>query len=99
MTTSRSCSPSPDGVAGGSEETFMAIPDGLGIIDTCMSFPVEHRPDLYASLAPQLKDQESRGFQHVAEYMFKDRPVDLRPGEDPVDVVLAEMDKYEIAVG
>ena len=74
----------------------MAMLQGVDIIDTCMSFPIDRPLDSFQTL---LKDDEARGFVHPAQYMFKDPHLDIGEDEDPIAVVLAEMDKYGIAVG
>ena len=73
----------------------MAFPDGIGIVDSMMGIPVGDRSEWYAFLRPQLRDRESLDeFSFPAQYMFKEVPEDV-PG-DPVDAVVAEMDRFGI---
>src|SRR5258708_587566 len=74
----------------------MAMPKGVDIIDTCMSFPVDHSDDSFRTL---LKDAEAREFHHPAQYMFKDPHLEVTEERNAIAIVLAEMDKYGIAVG
>jgi uncharacterized protein len=74
----------------------MAIPTNVDIIDTCMSFPVDHSDDSYRTL---IKDTKALDFRHPAEYMFKEQQLDYQEDQNAIRLVLAEMDKYGIAVG
>jgi predicted TIM-barrel fold metal-dependent hydrolase len=49
-------------------------------------------------MAPLLLDADSQGsFQHAASYMYKDLPAEADMGEDPVAVLLREMDANGVA--
>jgi predicted TIM-barrel fold metal-dependent hydrolase len=75
----------------------MALPDGIGIIDTMVGFPKADRREVYKFLAPHLRDKESREeFKFPAQYMFKDIPEDLEDNVDPVAVVLDNMDRFGV---
>jgi hypothetical protein len=75
----------------------MAFPGGTPIIDTMIGFPVPGTAQ-YDFIRRQLKDDESKGFEFPAQYMFKDVP--KRPGtDDPVGVTLQAMDRFGIEKG
>ena len=71
-----------------------------GIVDTLLGFPTDHR-QLYETLRRQmLRDAGSHDMAMPAEYMFKDVPYkELDDAADPVDVTLAEMDRFGVEVG
>lgn len=74
----------------------MGFPHGIGVIDTMMGLPGGDRRWWAKSMAPYLLDAESMAqFQHAASYMYKELPDD-QPAGDPVDALLAEMDKHGI---
>jgi uncharacterized protein len=79
----------------------MAMPSGIGIVDTMIGFPIADTKALYGFITRQTKDRESRHeFAFPAEYMFKDAPRrDPTQGGDPVAVTLAEMDRWGIERG
>ena len=78
----------------------MPIPDGLGVIDTMIGMPTGDRRWWARSMAPLLLDSGSKGeFQHAASYMYKELPPEPEMGEDPVAVLLREMDTYGVAQG
>lgn len=75
----------------------MALPEGIGIIDTMVGFPKADRREVYKFLAPHLRDKESlEEFKFPAQYMFKDIPEDLEDNVDPVAVVLDNMDRFGV---
>ncbi len=77
----------------------MAMPTDAPIIDTMIGFP---RPNtsIYDFLHDQLKDEESKGFEFPAQYMFKDLPQrTVDEAVDPVGLTLVEMDRYRIRRG
>jgi len=77
----------------------MSRPSGIGVIDLMMGIPSTNRRWWADSMGPLLLDRESRGeFQHAASYMFKDLP-DEDGGEDPVGVLLREMDAHGVERG
>jgi predicted TIM-barrel fold metal-dependent hydrolase len=83
----------------------MSRPAVEGIIDLMISFPSARPEAKYHFMQPLLKDEDSRGRSMPAGFLFKDVPeggpgAEDAPEEfDPVAALLAEMDKYGIAVG
>ncbi len=79
----------------------MAIPPGIGIIDTMIGFPSPDMRELYSFITRQTKDRESKEkFAFPAEYMFKETPEKALTGAaDPVAVTLAEMDRWGVEIG
>lgn len=75
----------------------MAMPSGIGIIDTMIGFPAEDFKQ-YDFIRRQLKDG-SRDFDFPVEYMFKNVPKALYGTPDPIAVTLHEMDRFGIEVG
>ena len=76
----------------------MAVPPGMRVIDTMIGLPSVERRDWYESMAPILRDEGSKTFEHPAGYMFKDTPkVEREP--DSIDVLLHQMDRYGIEKG
>jgi predicted TIM-barrel fold metal-dependent hydrolase len=73
----------------------MPMPTDVGVIDLMLGLPEGHKKDWYRFLAPQLRDESSE-YEFPVQYMFKDVPEDLDDDADPVDVVLAEMDRFGI---
>ena len=76
----------------------MAVPPGIGVIDTMIGLPSVERRDWYESMAPILRDEGSKTFEHPAGYMFKDTPK-LEREPDSIDVLLHLMDRYAIEKG
>ena len=76
----------------------MAYPEGIGVVDLMIGFPIRDRKRMYDRLMKAgLKDEESReGFTFPAEYMFKDVPEKDLDTSDPVGVTLREMDLWGI---
>ncbi len=78
----------------------MPMPKGLPIIDCMIGFPVEDFDATYGFIRRQTKDRESKeGMRFPVEYMFKDVPEGHHDERDPVEVTLAEMDRFGIARG
>ncbi|XOV89095.1 MAG: amidohydrolase family protein [Pseudomonadota bacterium] len=76
----------------------MAVPSGIGIIDTMIGFPAEDFA-MYDFIREQLKDSSAK-FDFPVEYMFKQVPKALYGStKDPVSLTLNEMDKYGIEMG
>ena len=76
----------------------MAMPSGIGIVDTMIAFPHEGFA-IYDDIRRQTKDRSSKEeMQFPVEYIFKDVPKDL-PTSDPVAVTLREMDRFGIEMG
>jgi uncharacterized protein len=76
----------------------MAMPSGIGIVDTMIGFPHEGFA-IYDDIRRQTKDRSSKEeMQFPVEYIFKDVPKDL-PTSDPVAVTLREMDRFGIEIG
>ena len=74
----------------------MAMPSGIGVIDTLMGLPSTDRRWWAASMAATLKDRDSKSaFQHAAGYMFKDLP-DVERTPTAIDELLAAMDAFGI---
>jgi predicted TIM-barrel fold metal-dependent hydrolase len=77
----------------------MAMPPGIGIIDTMLDLPFDDLKRVYEFLAPQLRDRDSQEeFDFPVEYMFKDVPKAAQGIDDPVAHTLALMDHYGIDV-
>ena len=75
----------------------MAMPSGIGIIDTMLDLPFDDVKSTYEFLAPQLRDKDSKEeFEFPVEYMFKQVPEARAAGEDPVEHTLALMDHFGI---
>jgi predicted TIM-barrel fold metal-dependent hydrolase len=76
----------------------MAMPTDIGVIDTMIGMPSGDRRWWARSMAPLLLDADSQGsFQHAASYMYKDLPPEADMGEDPVTVLIREMDANGVA--
>jgi predicted TIM-barrel fold metal-dependent hydrolase len=76
------------------------MPDGIGIIDTMIGFPVRDKREAFAFITQQTKDRESKEqFSFPAQYMFKDVPPEAKDDVDPVDFTLREMDRFGIEKG
>ena len=76
----------------------MAMPDGIGIVDTMIGFPAEDFA-MYDFIREQLKDPSTE-FDFPVEYMFKQVPKDLYgKTDDPVKLTLNEMDRHGIEIG
>jgi hypothetical protein len=76
----------------------MAVPAGIGVIDTMIGLPSVERRDWYDSMSTVLRDEGSKAFQHPAGYMFKDVPT-ARREPDSIDRLLYEMDRFGIERG
>ncbi len=75
----------------------MAMPSGIGIIDTMLDLPFEDLRKVYSFLSPQLRDKDSQEeFEFPVEYMFKDVPKAALNLDDPVSHTLTLMDHYGI---
>lgn len=79
----------------------MAVPGGIGIVDTMIGFPHADMKQVYAFITRQTRDRQSREeFAFPAEYMFKDVPEkQLTGSDDPIAVTLREMDLWGIEKG
>ena len=76
----------------------MAMPNGIGIVDTMIGFPAEDFVQ-YDFIRDQLKDQSAE-FEFPVEYMFKQVPKELYGStEDPVKLTLNEMDRFGVELG
>ncbi len=70
---------------------------GVGVVDTLIGIP-QPSDRVYAAIRPQLRDDESRESMVMpASYMFKDVPDATT--DDPVSLLLSEMDRHGIEVG
>ena len=77
----------------------MAIPDGIGVVDTMIGLPSADRRWWAESLSPLLLDQDSKTtFEHAASYMYKDLP-EAVDDEDRITALLREMDTHGIEQG
>jgi predicted TIM-barrel fold metal-dependent hydrolase len=73
----------------------MSMPSDVAVIDTMVGFPTSF--DQYEFIRKQAKDRDTKeGFQFPVEYMFKGVPKELYGTDDPVAVVLHEMDRFGI---
>ena len=73
----------------------MSMPLDIGVIDTMVGFPVGF--EIYDFIRKQAKDWDTREtFQFPVEYLFKGAPKELFGADDPVAVVLHEMDRFGI---
>ncbi|MEO8812482.1 MAG: amidohydrolase family protein, partial [Caulobacteraceae bacterium] len=76
---------------------IMAMPRGIGIVDTMIGFPAEDFK-AYDFIRAQLKDP-SAGFDFPVEYMFKAVPKELYGAGDPIALTLREMDRFGVEIG
>jgi predicted TIM-barrel fold metal-dependent hydrolase len=73
----------------------MTMPLDIGVIDTMVGFPVGF--EIYDFIRQQAKDWDTREtFQFPVEYLFKGAPKELYGADDPVSVVLHEMDRFGV---
>jgi hypothetical protein len=75
----------------------MAMPKGVGVIDTMIGFPAEDFR-MYDFIREQLRDPSAK-FDFPVEYMFKHVPKELYGAGDPISVTLNEMDRFGIERG
>jgi predicted TIM-barrel fold metal-dependent hydrolase len=76
----------------------MAVPPGIAVIDTMIGLPSEDRRGWQQEMAPILRDEGSKEFDHPAGYMFKHTPTQTRD-PDSIDRLLLEMDRFGIEWG
>jgi uncharacterized protein len=76
----------------------MAVPAGIAVFDTMIGLPSVERREWYESMAPVLRDEGSKTFQHPAGYMFHSTPA-VRREPDSIDRLLSEMDRFGIERG
>jgi len=76
----------------------MAVPPGIAVIDTMIGLPSEDRRGWQQEMAPILRDEGSKEFDHPAGYMFKHTPAQNRD-PDSIDRLLLEMDRFGIEWG
>jgi predicted TIM-barrel fold metal-dependent hydrolase len=73
----------------------VTMPTDIGVIDTMVGFPTSF--DTYDFIRKQAKDRETKeGFEFPVEYMFKGVPKELYGTDDPVAVVLHELDRFGV---
>jgi uncharacterized protein len=78
----------------------MGFPDGIGVVDAMIGFPIRDRKRVYDRLLRGAKDRQSKEeFAFPAEYMFKDVPEAAHEEADPIEVTFAEMDRFGIETG
>jgi predicted TIM-barrel fold metal-dependent hydrolase len=76
----------------------MAMPAGVGIIDTMIGFPTDFSH--YEFIRRQAKDRATREeLDFPVEYLFKDVPKELYGTDDPVAITLHEMDRFGVEQG
>ena len=75
------------------------MPTDVGAIDCMLGFPSADARKHYEFLRRMAKDAGSQEMEFPAEYMFKGVPNHLEEGQDPVEVALAEMDRWGVAMG
>jgi predicted TIM-barrel fold metal-dependent hydrolase len=77
------------------------MPKDIPIIDTQIGFPTTDKKTMHAFIIEQTKDAESKeSFKHPADYMFvRDVPDEITAEDDPVEITLREMDKFNIQRG
>lgn len=76
----------------------MAIPAGIGIIDTMIGFPATDFK-MYDFIRAQLRDGSTK-FEFPVEYMFKQVPKEMYgTASDPIELTLKEMDRFGIEYG
>jgi len=75
------------------------MPTDVGIVDLMIGFPAADAAQHYEFLKSQLRDEGSKDLEMPAGYMFKDVPNRLAEGDDPVDITLGEMDRFNIEIG
>src|SRR4051794_34785637 len=75
------------------------MPTEIGVVDLMIGFPAADAAQHYEFLKSQLRDEGSKDLEMPAGYMFKDVPNRLAEGDDPVDITLGEMDRFNIEVG
>jgi hypothetical protein len=78
----------------------MAMPPGIGAIDTMIGFPSGNMKEVYAFITRQTKDRQSKEeFAFPAEYMFKQVPEKDIDTDDPISFTLNEMDRWGVEKG
>jgi len=75
----------------------MAMPKGIGIVDTMIGFPANDFSQ-YDFIRKQLKEGSTE-LDFPVEYMFKNVPKELYGNKDPISVTLHEMDRFGIEIG
>ena len=75
----------------------MAMPSGIGIVDTMIGFPADDFK-MYDFIREQLKDGSAK-FDFPVEYMFKNVPKELYGTGDPISITLHEMDRFGVEIG
>jgi len=75
----------------------MAMPKGIGVVDTMIGFPADDFK-MYDFIRAQLNDG-SKDFEFPVEYMFKAVPKELYGAGDPIALTLREMDKHGVDTG
>ena len=74
----------------------MAMPKGIGVIETMIGIPSPHQPRNYDFMRPLFRDQESISqFDFPVEYMFKDVPK-TGTHDDYIKYTLEQMDRFGI---
>src|SRR4051794_31540145 len=82
------------------QECPVAMPDGVGIVDLMIGFPMRDKKKVYEYLMRGIHDEETNGeFTFPAEYIFKEVPDENEEGADPIDTTFVAMDKWGIQAG
>ena len=77
----------------------MTMPTDIGAIDLMISFPIaDHARDLRLPAA-ETHDAGSERDGDARRVHVQGHPNHLDQGDDPVDVTLAEMDKWGVDIG
>jgi predicted TIM-barrel fold metal-dependent hydrolase len=74
----------------------MPMPTDVPAIDLMMGLPEGHKKDWYGFMRKGFMDAESAEMEFPAQYMFKNVPKDIDENIDPVQLVLQEMDHFNI---
>src|SRR5262245_18539672 len=77
----------------------MGYPEGIGVVDLMIGFPMKDHHKVYDYLMKGIKDSESASLAMPAGYMFKEVPNDAEEGIDPIEVTIGEMDKCGVEKG
>ncbi len=77
----------------------MAFPGGIGVIDLMIGLPKKNAADHYRFLSGALKDAGSKQMTMPAGYLFTEVPADVGDDVDPVELLIADMDRCGVAMG
>lgn len=77
----------------------MALPKGIGVVDTLLGIPSPGRKEAYSSFRPLLRDHESlEVFDFPAQYQYRNRPDLPKSGtvDEMIEYTLTEMDTHGV---